>query len=173
MDIIVTVIVSYLIASLFGYVLHRSLHRKWAGTLYVSHMRHHVDLYPSSVLVSKTYRSAGSDSARFPFMALGAPLLVMPFVIWHVGLMTGIQCVAAVTTIFLVGVMNDVIHDAFHLENHLVHRMPGYRRMRDLHFVHHDKMTTNMGIFWFAWDRLFGTFREISIRKLRHNQCHS
>jgi sterol desaturase/sphingolipid hydroxylase (fatty acid hydroxylase superfamily) len=26
--------------------------------------------------------------------------------------------------------------------------------------VHHSNMRRNLGIMWFGWDRLFGTFRE-------------
>lgn len=162
--LLATLFITYIIISLFGYVVHWSLHQPWTGRLHVSHMTHHQKLYPPTDFTSDAYRSAGQDSASRIFLLASLPLILIPVMlcIWGIlpfYLMVGILVVEA-----LVGFLNDYLHDAFHINHHWLLRTPVlkdiFRIGIRLHYLHHVDMGTNYGIFAFHWDKLFGTFRK-------------
>ena len=124
-------------------------------------MTHHLKLYPPWDYESDTYRDPGKDSTVFPFLILGAPLVLLPVVAGIFGIISVWISVALVFEILLIGFLNDFIHDSFHVKGHWVRRYwPGYERLNRLHFAHHVDMQKNFGIFIFAWDAIFGTIWE-------------
>lgn len=153
-------IVTYLLTSLLGYVVHWTIHQRWAGAAYKAHRAHHIDLYPPGRLISDTYLSAGKQSTVYTFLLAFAPLLLLPIVLCLAGVFTWGMALSAVLAMGAVGLLNDVIHDSFHVKGHWLGRIiPGYGRMRELHFVHHVNMKRNFGIYSFIWDRIFRTYR--------------
>jgi sterol desaturase/sphingolipid hydroxylase (fatty acid hydroxylase superfamily) len=76
----------------------------------------------------------------------------------------GLQAVVA-AEYGVIGFLHGYVHDAFHIEGHWLERSRWFRRLRDLHAFHHRAMRTNLGIFWFGWDRAFGTFKSVKTPK--------
>lgn len=163
MSIILTIIISYFTTTLFGYIIHRSLHQPWTGWINKSHMKHHLELYPSSDYLSDTYRHAGSDSTPKFFIMAAIPILFIPTFLLHFifNLSWGLTILALVVMI-LVGLVKNYMHDAFHIRNHILTRIPYIRRWFNqlvrLHYSHHVDMGKNFGITSFFWDRVFKTF---------------
>lgn len=161
LSVVLVGLVTYLLTSLLGYVVHWAIHRSWAGKAYRAHRAHHIDLYPPGKLISDTYRSAGDKSTVYTFLLAFMPLLLLPILFWAVGWFTLVHAIVAIGAMGLVGLLNDIIHDSFHVQGHWLSKViPGYNRMRQLHFVHHINMRRNYGIFSFVWDKLFRTFKE-------------
>lgn len=157
---LLTALVTYLITSLLGYVVHWAIHQRWVGRAYEAHRAHHIDLYPPGRLISEKYLSAGKQSTVYTFLLAFSPLLILPVVMYFVGWFSLGMTVAAIAAMAAVGLLNDLIHDSFHVRNHWLSRViPGYSRMRELHFVHHVNMKRNFGIYSFIWDKVFKTFK--------------
>lgn len=160
LSVVLVGLIAYLLTSLLGYVIHWAIHRPWAGKAYRAHRAHHIDLYPPGKLISDEYRFAGSQSTVYTFLLAFSPLLLLPIILAIVGWFSIAQAIAALVAMGLVGLLNDIIHDSFHVKNHWLSRLiPGYDRMQQLHFIHHVNMKKNFGIYSFFWDRLFRTFR--------------
>jgi len=154
-------LVTYFLTSLLGYVVHWAIHQPWTGRAYRAHRAHHIDLYPPGKLISDAYRNAGGQSTVYTFLLAFTPILLLPIVLWAIGWFTFMHAFAAVAAMGIVGLMNDIIHDSFHVKNHWLSRItPGYDHMRQLHFVHHVNMKRNFGIYSFIWDRVFRTFKQ-------------
>jgi sterol desaturase/sphingolipid hydroxylase (fatty acid hydroxylase superfamily) len=151
---------SLVIASFFGHVIHWALHQRWSGAFNRAHMEHHQELYPPGRLTSIEYRAAkwqhrGALLFTPPLLIIlatfggllwwaGAP----PWAVWVLG-----GCLVGF------GLLNDYVHDAFHVRRHWLQRFKHYRAVRILHFVHHHDMGCNYGIFWLGWDKVFGTLK--------------
>ncbi len=146
--------------TLFGHAAHWVMHRPWIRKLYNAHMVHHFKLYPVHDFESDEYRSAGKDSGTIFFTVLAIPFLAIPIVFW---LLTSLSLFWAIASILgggLFGLLNDWVHASFHTRGHILRRIPGWERMRDWHYAHHVDVTVNYGIWFFGWDRLFGSLRE-------------
>ena len=161
MAILFTILFSYLITTLFGHVVHWSLHQSWTGKVNTAHMTHHLKLYPPSDYLSDTYRQAGKDSTPKFFALAALPLIITPIVLWAVGVLSLSIMITIMVMEGLMGFLHNYLHDAFHIRNHWLTRfMPHiFNRWVELHYQHHVDMNTNFGIFSFHWDRLLGTFR--------------
>lgn len=145
--------------TLFGHVAHYIMHKPWIKKLYRAHLVHHFKLYPIDDFESKTYRGAGSDSGTIFFTIMAFPLLALPFIAWILTPLSLLWAIGCVVGGIVFGLLNDWIHDSFHVTGHIFRLFPGWQRMRDLHFKHHIDVTINYGIWFFGWDRLAGTFR--------------
>lgn len=160
--ILLTAIICFFISSLFGYVVHRSLHQKWTGRLNIAHMTHHLKLYPPSDYLSDVYRNPGKDNTVKIFALAAIPLVLIPIIL---GILKIISLTLVITALLVMGVMgllHDRLHDAFHIKNHFLTRIPGFRDIfaywNRLHYLHHVDMQKNFGIFLFHWDHIFRTF---------------
>lgn len=157
-----TLLITYLATTLFGFIVHWSLHQKWAGRFNNSHMTHHLKLYPPEDYVSETYRHAGKDNTVITFTFASIPMISFPILLGWLGLLAWPLVVAVIVCELVVGVLHWYIHDAFHIKNHWMGRVPGLRDIfqvwNRLHYLHHVDMRKNYGIFVFHWDRVFGTF---------------
>jgi hypothetical protein len=151
---------SIIVASFFGHLVHWSLHQAWTGPAHRGHMAHHTVHYPPGNMVSETYRTSHwSQSGTLLFTP---PLLIilgaLGGLMWWAGAplwAVGVQGVAMVSF----GLLNDFMHDSYHVRKHWLLRFRGYRHLRKMHFLHHHDMTINLGIVNHAWDRAFGTRR--------------
>ena len=123
-------------------------------------MTHHVKLYPQSDLLSDTYRNPGKDNTTFIF----TPLLVVSFlllegVLRHFGASIALLCILTVEGL-IVGILHDYMHTLFHLRKTFLNRYQWFLRLRELHFIHHKHMQRNLGIFWFGWDHVMGSYEK-------------
>ncbi|HQT80009.1 MAG TPA: hypothetical protein PLD10_23455, partial [Rhodopila sp.] len=65
--------------------------------------------------------------------------------------------VVACTLSFYAHVFFDV---EYHVEGSWLGGFAWFRRMRDLHFVHHRHANCNFAVIDFFWDRVLGTYRK-------------
>lgn len=161
LSIFATVIASVVVATLIGHVVHWMLHKRWSGPFFRGHMEHHLDHYPPGALVSPAY--------KVPKWHRSGPVLFTPAFLIIVAAAGGLTYLLSLplalmvtfgVTVLLFGLLNDAVHDSFHVEKSVFHKLPGFASMRASHFLHHHNMRKNFGIIVFAWDRVFGTFRE-------------
>lgn len=148
----------------FGYWVHKFLHQPWMGRFGESHMTHHLKLYPITDYISDVYRHAGKNSTVFFFAAAGIPLLAIPVLLWFIGILSLFTLIIVIAEMLCIGWLHNYIHDAFHINNHLLTRIPlvktWFAKLSKLHFVHHEEMQKNLGIFLMSWDKLFKTYKE-------------
>lgn len=158
---LVTIVIAFLATTLFGHVIHWSLHQKWTGRFNRSHMTHHLKLYPHTDFYSEKYREAGRDSTVLIFGVAALPLLIVPPLLGLFGILSWPLVITALVTELTLGFLHDYIHDAFHIEKHWMARAPVVRDIFglwvSLHYLHHVDMSKNYGIFVFHWDRIFRT----------------
>lgn len=160
--IILTALIAFFISSLFGYVVHRSLHSEWTGSLHKKHMTHHEVLYPPSDYLSDKYRDAGSDNTVYIFGAAAIPLVATPIILGVMGILSLPLVITALVVMGLMGFLHSYLHDSFHIRNHFLTRIPWisviFSKWVKLHYLHHVDMQKNYGIFLFHWDHVFRTF---------------
>lgn len=161
LTIAVVFLVSLVVASLFGYLVHRALHSPWLGPLYRSHMQHHLTMYPPGRLVSDEYRNVpwynrGPVLFAFPMLMV---LCAFCGLMWLLGLSLVSMAVFIVTVISF-GFINDYVHDSFHLTRCWLQRFKSYLKLRNEHFVHHNDMTVNFSIVNMVWDKVFKTMKD-------------
>jgi sterol desaturase/sphingolipid hydroxylase (fatty acid hydroxylase superfamily) len=154
---------TFLITCLFGYWFHRFLHSPKAGVWYESHRHHHEILYPFHDCFSDTYREAGKHSTTWIFLISGSPLIILPVVLWATGILALWLAGVILAEVLLIGLLNSFVHDWSHLNYHRLSKYAWFGRLVELHHLHHLDQKTNFGIFWFAFDRLFGTFKSSRI----------
>lgn len=163
--ILITAIITFFISSLFGYVVHKSLHQEWTGRFNKSHMTHHLKLYPPEDYLSDTYRDAGSDNTVKTFAIAAIPLVLIPIALWLVHILTLTTFITCLVVMAVMSFLHSYLHDAFHIRNHWLNSIPifdiYFQYWADLHYLHHINMQTNFGIFLFHWDKILGTFWEI------------
>jgi sterol desaturase/sphingolipid hydroxylase (fatty acid hydroxylase superfamily) len=158
---LVALVLSVLVGSIVGYFVHRAIHHEWAGPLYRGHMEHHLEIYPKGRLTSDKYTIAKWYNSG-PVLFTPAALLVITLgalVCWVLG---GSLWLFGTFSVGLVafGLVNDYVHDSFHLRRHWLHRFSFYKPLRRQHFEHHNDMTKNFGIVVMFWDSVFKTKRE-------------
>jgi len=159
--VVLAFLASVAIGTLVGYGIHWTMHQSWSGGLYRAHMQHHLVHYPADSLYSVGhYRSSGLSSGWLtftPFVVVAALGVVLAL---HRLLHASWATDAAVLVAFVfVGGAHGVVHDAFHVSDHWLGHFGWFRHLRALHEPHHHDMSKNLGILWFGWDRLFGSFR--------------
>lgn len=160
--VLLTILITYIIVSLFGYVVHWALHQTWAGQVNNAHMTHHLKLYPPEDYTSDTYRHAGKDSTPKFFAIAAIPLILCPIILGLLGILSWTLAITTLVVEGIMGFLHNYIHDAFHINNHWMTRTPLlkdiFHKWNELHYLHHVDMSTNYGIFVFHWDRVFGSF---------------
>lgn len=151
-------LVSLIIATFFDHVVHWALHQRWAGIAHRAHMEHHLELYPPGNLSSDTYRVA-KWYHRGALLFTPPTLAILGAAGGLVWLTRAPWWVLAVFAGFVVSfaLVNDWFHDSFHVRKHPLMRFRWYRKLRKLHYLHHNDMATNFGIVTLAWDVAFGT----------------
>lgn len=160
--ILLTALITFFFSTLFGYVVHRSLHRPWTGVFNQRHMTHHLTLYPPSDYLSEKYRDAGKDNTVITFAIVSSPVVATPIVLGILGILPLSLVITAIAMMALVSFLHSYLHDTFHIRDHFFTRLPIiktlFARWVQLHYLHHVNMATNFGIFLFHWDHLFKSF---------------
>lgn len=148
--------------SFLGYVVHWAIHKPWSGRFYEAHTTHHVRLYPPGKLISEKYRDAGQHNTAYTFIIAFIPILAIPVALYFFSVISLTTLIVSISMMIIVGLLNDLIHDSFHVKNHWVGQIvPNYHHMRRLHFAHHVNVQQNFGIYGFFWDQLFRTYKKI------------
>jgi len=161
-SILLTILISFFISSLFGYVVHRSLHQSWTGKLNRSHMTHHLTLYPPSDYLSEKYRDAGKDNTFFIFAIAAIPIVALPIILYFLKVISLMLAIIALIVMAIMSFLHSYLHDSFHIKNHFLTRLPiikvVFAYWNHLHYLHHVNMQKNFGIFLFHWDHIFKSF---------------
>lgn len=162
--VLITIVLTYFFTTLFGYIVHWSLHQSWAGRFNKSHMTHHLTLYPPSDFTSEKYRSAGKDSTFITFAVASIPIVLLPMLLAWFGVLPLHIVIVSVVLMVSIGLLHDHLHNIFHLKYHWIYKVPVIRLIMDrwvrLHYLHHEDMSKNFGIFSFHWDHIFRTYKE-------------
>jgi len=162
MAILLTILISFFATTLFGHSVHWALHQSWTGRVNDAHMTHHLRLYPPDDFTSKVYRDAKKDSTPKFFAVCAVPLILAPIVLWSLGYLPLVLMITALVVEGLMGFLHNYLHDAFHIQDHWLSRVPvikiWFKHLVDLHWLHHIDMSKNYLIFFSFWDRVFGTF---------------
>lgn len=160
-DVVIAAIVTFFVTNLLGYIIHRFLHQTWAGSFYHKHMTHHLILYPTYDYTSVKYRNAGKDNTVITFLLISIPLVILMIFLWLLNILSLAVVVTILLTIAILGFLHNFIHDAFHIEDHILNKIPIIKNLFEkwnrIHYLHHYNLEKNYGIFFFAFDRLFGT----------------
>lgn len=153
-------ILSLIVATFVGHFVHVLIHRPWTGPFYRGHMEHHLEHYPPGNLVSAKY--------KMPKWHNSGPVLFVPAFLIIILVTSGLTWLFSLpvvpiaifcATLLAFGIMNDIVHDSFHVERSIIHNLPGFAKMRELHFIHHHNMRKNFGIIVYFWDRVFKTLK--------------
>ena len=162
-EVIVIILISlslFIFGSFSGYIVHRILHSNRLKHLAKDHNVHHA-LYPIDNFESTSYRGAGSSRSTLvfiPIITVAMLLLCVPiwflFKEWWVFFFIIIEGI-------LIGWANDYLHYAFHIKNHWLNNYIFFKKLKDIHYLHHKYPKTNHGILWFGPDKLCGTYRNL------------
>ena len=160
--LLISLVLGFMATNLFGFVVHFVLHRKESKSFNQSHMIHHEKLYPPEDFFSEIYREAGQDATPKFFVIAALPMLLSVVMFWLLGVISLFVCVAVMLEMIAIGVIDNYLHDAFHIRNHWLSRAPlignWYNNLVKYHYLHHCDMKMNYGIFNFMWDRIFKIF---------------
>lgn len=151
----------YAFSTLTGYLVHSFLHHKWAGFAATSHLVHHTEMYPPEDLISDKYRHAGKNTTVLLFLPIVLSILALALFLGFTGVLSIFYCAVTIVEILTISILHNLLHDAFHLNDSIWHRLPNFKKMQDIHFEHHVDMTKNFGIFDFTWDKFFETFKSV------------
>jgi sterol desaturase/sphingolipid hydroxylase (fatty acid hydroxylase superfamily) len=147
------------LGTFLGYIFHRMFHQPWSGKFYDAHMTHHTKLYPASDYTSDEYREPGKDNTVWLFLLAFSPLGIIVLSLMLFSVIPIAMGIGIILEMILIGFVNNNMHDGFHLRKSFWDRFKFFSHLRKLHYEHHVDMSKNYGIFYFMWDKLFGTFK--------------
>lgn len=159
-EILGVVAATFLFSEFIGYVIHRLAHWPKSGPLYRKHLIHHFQAYPPHQMISEKYVGDLSTS----FIPYFTPIFLLMIVGAYVFLPWTLFLPAWIT-MATVSLVNNHLHDSFHVKGHWLKRFAWHRRLSKIHFVHHHNVKRNLGIYWYGFDRLTGNFRTSSARE--------
>jgi len=143
-----------------GYIFHWAFHRPWSGIFYKKHWTHHFTHYPPNNLFSEEYIYTKADNSVVLFAILFAPFVAAVFLITIFHIIPYILGTLLLIEMGIIGWANTHMHDSFHLHKSFWSRFWFYDDLVVLHMFHHYDTKNNLGIFWFGWDRVFGTLKK-------------
>lgn len=174
MGLALTAVLACLYAELVGYLLHRLLHSGAIAWLTRRHLVHHVELYgPTMKLRTPTYR----DRERGGIAGVGWEWIVPSLLLFvlELAVLNAVGVSLVKQAIILIGgfvwslVFFYRAHEAMHVSRPsrlLASPLRGWflrvRRLHDIHHVaidQHGRFTSNFGITFHGFDRLFGSYR--------------
>lgn len=157
-----TLITSHYIASFIQVGLHYCLGHKAIGNyFYRIHLTCHHDLYAKNMMVTETYLQEESSLKLFFLIPISivafTGYFLIPLDILFVHLATMIGSFYA----------HVYIHVQYHLKHSWLNQFSWFRKNRNRHIIHHQDMSKNYAVIGFIWDKLFGTYEEISLTTSR------
>ncbi len=153
--LVLTITCTHLAISCSQTLLHYWLgHRRVGGLFFRNHINYHHTYYARGHLASAAYQ--GKEGNNTPFFLIPTILVaVAAFFLLPRGLFVAMALTAAAS--FYLHVYFD---KAYHVQGSLLERFAWFRRMQQLHFVHHLHANSNFAVIDFFWDRLLGTYRK-------------
>jgi hypothetical protein len=145
---------------MLGYVAHWVLHQPWSGRLYQAHYTHHFVLYEPKDFLSDKYREAGIDDSGKFFILLFSPILLGILALGWFEVVPLWMAILTVVEMGLWGYLHDYLHEKTHLTKTWWKQFGWFQRWTNLHIVHHQDVSRNLGIFNFWVDRVVGTFKQ-------------
>jgi fatty acid hydroxylase family protein len=140
-------------ASFAQAVLHRWVgHGGLIGSIRRSHIRSHHSIFKGRNFEAERYaEEEKSVSHAFVPIAIAIGLLAC----WLLPLELA---VAALLSLVVTYGAHVYLHEHFHLTGSWLMRFSWFRRLKELHRIHHSNPRRNFGVLDHASDRLFGTF---------------
>lgn len=153
-------IVGPLVIEVAGYLWHRYVeHEGKAGKkVQEKHVQHHEKDYPTTALRPDTqkYKRAKSWSWYvLTVILIVLALVIIPRPYSYFAIVGGLVYAKFIVSYF---------HKAFHLPHHWLHKYAWFRKLTELHDIHHYSVA-NYGIVFFFMDRLFGTYQQTMPKK--------
>ena len=157
--ILTTAIGTHLVMSFGQTLMHYKLgHDPMGGKFFRNHINFHHTYYSEANLVSRTYFDEEGNNTPFFFIPLclagSCTYFILPLDLFVVQV---IACAAS----FYAHVFFD---KEYHVEESRLRRFAWFRRMQELHFMHHRHADCNFAVIDFFWDRVFGTYRSPDVR---------
>ena len=150
---VLTVVLTYELACLAQTVLHRFLgHYPIIRALFVAHTKSHHALYTGGAFEQPVY-SAEERNLSYAFVPVA--LLIGATAYWLLPVE-----LFAVSFVTLVGTFTAHIylHAHYHLTDSWLVRFFWFRKLKELHRIHHINQRMNYGVMTLVWDRVMGTF---------------
>jgi sterol desaturase/sphingolipid hydroxylase (fatty acid hydroxylase superfamily) len=153
--LVLTIVCTHLAMSCSQTMLHFWLgHRRVGGLFFRNHINFHHRFYARGHLASPAYK--GQEGNNTPYFLVPTALAgATAFFLLPLALFLAMTLTAAAS--FYAHVYFD---KAYHVEGSPLERFAWFRRMRQLHFVHHLHANSNFAVIDFFWDRLLGTYRK-------------
>jgi sterol desaturase/sphingolipid hydroxylase (fatty acid hydroxylase superfamily) len=110
-------------------------------------------------MFSKKYRSSGKDNSIILFGILFSPVVLgmLAMTIFHVVPM--VLGILLLIEMAIVSILNATIHDDMHLFTSFWGRFWFFGELVYKHHIHHQNVSRNLGIFYFGWDKVFGSYQ--------------
>lgn len=156
-SILVTAIVSFFFSEAVGFAIHRLAHWSGSGKLFQDHLNHHAVAYPPSKYLSAKYLG----DLRTSFIPYFIPVFVA-FNLLAFAIMSWPMALTFLVVSSAVSLASNMLHDSYHVKDHWLTRFSWHRHLREVHRVHHVNVKKNLGIYFYFYDRLFGSFRPSS-----------
>lgn len=151
--ILTGMMIGHTLASFLQTILHRVLgHSPIGAWLQSLHIGEHHSLYSGDQLRLPRYHE--DEKSLTLFYLIPAGLLVGLFY-W---LLPADLAIGASAGVLLSYWAHSFLHAQFHLTHSRLERVPGFRKLRALHMVHHRQPSRNFAVIDLYWDRLMGTF---------------
>ncbi|OKO68071.1 hypothetical protein AC629_42350 [Bradyrhizobium sp. NAS80.1] len=123
------------------------------GRFFHNHIDFHHTYYSKDHLVSRTYLGDEGNNTPFFFIPLflvgGCAYFLLPLSLF-------VAMVIGSAASFYAHVFFD---KEYHVEGSRLQRFAWFRRMQELHFIHHRHANRNFAVIRLFWDRLLGTYR--------------
>jgi hypothetical protein len=134
-------------------ILHRWIgHGRLIRSIHERHIRSHHSLFKGRQFDAPTYTMEEKSVSHTYFPVAAA---MGTFSYWLLPL--DLAVVSLLSLVVTIGT-HIYLHEHFHLTGSWLLRFSWFRRLKELHKVHHAAPRKNFGIIDYSWDRLFGTF---------------
>lgn len=155
--IVVTLVGGYLATTLTLWIAHWFAHISW-GPLRGFHVEGHHALYPSGqhCLTKRFIFGSGWHDSIYAFLPW---LAIETVAIWAI-LPSGIAILTTAEAVLLIWLFS-YVHEQFHLVSSRFVSSSLFLRARARHLFHHDS-DVNFAVLDHVWDRVFGTFRDLT-----------
>jgi hypothetical protein len=153
--LLATAVLTFFFSEAVGYSIHRLAHWPKSGKIFRNHLHHHSHAYPPSRYQSEKYLG----DLKTSFIPIFIPVFLL------VNLLAIRILPLACYPVFLlvssaVAVANNYFHDSFHVSGHWLSRFKFYGRLKSTHLIHHENVKKNLGIYWYGYDKVIGSFRK-------------
>jgi hypothetical protein len=165
--LLVSVVTTFVYASLFEWAVHRYLYHAPHRLQIMSkpHLEHHLELYPPTSYYEwkKRYRDY---RAVQPYWLETAYVIVHVPILWWLGTLSLAACLGAAFALIAYAAMTHYVHPFIHLRTgHKYEKSRWFKYLLKRHIWHHRDMETNFNTVFPFGDWLFGTTHQAVQRR--------